>query len=438
MKKKILSILFLSCLLSSCSNNDPSNFEEHVNINKPVVFYGTPVLKTTELNSSYQITYDDDALSFNDKTIYVGLDYEELASLQADMIYNYIEANRDKINRLQNADGKEATEDDHILRYILVADNNTSFFTKMQIRAIRQRLGTLKKDSNGNEILTVGASNENLTVTGSLSFQDKQFTIVENNSFDMSTTTYSASYITRDTFSELEKGTSFLDFVITVNDSLSWDIYNVWGKSNKVPVFGFGGSETALEAMSDNAEVPYAGTVYVNQSYLAYLKFRTMINLLDDRSDFYEYGITKADSNGSVLKNPELVRYDTSSNSKKLLLRGKIVNRDTASSYINYKERENYDDTLKPLSTSHTVWYNRALTSSDEKNDFEYGYDEKYKDMLKLTTNSYDTGEDSITYQTQSDKYYLSKFKNLNDYEGYIINLCNPVNGIEYTSVLKQ
>lgn len=438
MKKKILNIVLLSCLLSSCNNNDQNKFEEHVNINKPVVFYGTPVLKSKELNSSYQLTYDDDVLSFNDKTVYVGLDYEVLASLQADMIYNYIQANRDKINRLQNADGKEATEDDHILRYILVADNNTSFFTQMQIRAIRKRLGTLKIDNNGKEILTVGASSDNLTITGTLSFEDKQFTVVENNSFDMSTSTYSASYITRDTFTELETGTSFLDFVITVNDSLSWDIYNVWAKTNKVPVFGFGGSETALEAMNDNVEIPYAGTIYVNQSYLAYLKYRTMINLLEDRSDFYEYGITKADSNGSILKSPELIRYDSSNNTKKLLLKGKIVNRDTASSYINYKERENYDDTLKPLSTSHTVWYNRILTSYDEKNDFEYGYDEKYHDMLKITTNSYDTDEDTITYQTQSDKYYLSKFKNLNDYEGYIINLCDSLNGIEYTSVLKQ
>lgn len=466
MKKKLLNLLVLPCLLFSCSKISDTDFEEHQNIDKPVVFYGTPVLKENKLNSSYTLDYDKDVLTFNDKTLYVGLDYEKLASLQADMIYNYIEENKATINRKNKSTSSD--KDNNILSYIIVTDDNSSLLSRMKIRAIRKRLGTLTTIKDKNEEQLDCGTDVSIKQMGYLSFvnDDKtstDFQVEEAYSIEMKNQTSSVEYVTRKLFQDREGETSSrpIDFIVTISDKYSLACYNNFAKT-QVPIFGFGGSAEALKAMGEKATYPYAGTVYVNNSYLAYMKMRTLENMLEGRNDFYEYGIIKIDDTGSYLKNgKDYIEYKDDADGKKLLLSGRIVNKANYNEYANYEERKNFDSTNNYKGTKkHKVFYNRILTSpltygdsyAEEINDYEYTYEQKYFDMLNLEHNNVLTMDDLktakekqqvLTYSTLytrhvNEKTYLKEFVNLNDYEGYIINLYSSTNGKEYTSALKQ
>ena len=456
MKKKIILLPLFACLISSCSKNEETKFVTGQNADKPVVFYGTPVLTQNTLNGSYQLEYDDEALSFNDKTLYVGLNYDELANLQADMIYNYIQVNKDTINRKKKNSAGEVIDENNILSYILVTDDNSSLLSRMQIRAIRKRLGTLETDANGSEILDCG-SEVSIKKQGTLQFTNAddtktEFSVEEASSIVMKGSISSVDTLTRNIFTEREADTSSrpIDLVITVNDALSVSCYNNWCRNNKVPVFGFGGNSDALKCMQDKVDVPYAGTVYVNNSYLAYMKARALYNLMENKDNFYEYGITVADDQGCYLENgSKYIKYVTNSNnnSKKLLLSGRIVNYTNASEYSNYDERKNFDSTLKYTSTAnHKIWYSRILTDrsiiSDEAakdiDDYEYTYDKKYFSMLNLNEQMTDEGRTTDYYKLQNEKYFLKQFVNLNDYDGYLIELYKSTNAKEYLSAIKQ
>ena len=446
--KKILSTFFLTCLLFSCASKNSyplDKFEERMNYQKPVVFYSNPVLlEKTDTENYY---YDKESLSFNDKTLYVGQDDVMIASQLAEMVFNYIDANSETINR------KTKEEDDGILKYILIADDNSTVASKLKVKAIRKRFDTLISN-DGKENLEV--EDNGSTKTGSLTTNDgKKFTMIEAGSFDMKNKKYEASTVTSSLINQIEKSTSPLDLVICFSDVDGRSIYNGFDSTkNSIPVFGVGGDSFSLKTIGNKntGRLPYAGTVYINQSYLAYMRFRCLVNLIDNREDFYSYGITKEDSKGSVLKYPQLIRYDNEN--RQLLLSGQILNTDNIASivpdYDNFDDKNNFEDGIKEIDNSSAIWVSRVKRGdgslSGELNNFDdcqYNFEKVYFSKLKIKAqegyNEFET--DPVTgnkIYEKSESDFLKKFINLNDYQGYLINLYDSLNAPLYLSSLKQ
>ena len=105
------------------------------NKDKPLVWFNR------QPSNSSTGELDMSALTFNDKTYYVGFDANQGADLQGTMVKDYIEANIDKIDR--NGDG--------VIGYVLAIGDIGHNDSIARTRGIRKALGTgVEKDGNIN------------------------------------------------------------------------------------------------------------------------------------------------------------------------------------------------------------------------------------------------------------------------------------------------
>ncbi|MBR6219606.1 MAG: substrate-binding domain-containing protein, partial [Clostridia bacterium] len=252
---------------------------------------------------------DMDALTFNDKTYYVGFDAKQGAELQGQMIVDYLTSKGPELDR--NGDG--------IIGYVLCIGDVGHNDSIARTRGARKALGTAVPDTaqGKTEIATIDdvdsapiGTNRDGSATdvqdGSIEIGGKTFVVRELASKEMkngSGATWDAA--TAGDAINVWSGDfgDEIDVVVSNNDGMGMAVFNAWSKENGVPTFGYDANSDAVAAIADG----YCGTISQNADVQAYLTLRTLRNALDDADIMV--GISTPDAAGNVLTD-DLYYYD--------------------------------------------------------------------------------------------------------------------------------
>ncbi len=298
--KKFLSLVVAAVMLLGIVSIAAADVP---NDQKPVIWYNR------QPSNSTTGELDMDALTFNDKTYYVGFDAVQGAVLQGEMVVNYLKAHGEGIDR--NGDG--------IIGYVLCIGDIGHNDSIARTRGARLALGTAMPDvgQGKTEVAGIGdvdpspiGTNTDGSATavkdGEIEIDGKKYIVRELASQEMKNsvgatwdagTAGNAIGIWSGTFGDQ------IDVVVSNNDGMGMAVFTAWSKDNKVPTFGYDANSDAVGAIPDG----YCGTISQNADVQAYLTLRTMRNALDGIDIMT--GISIPDAAGNVLSD-DLYFYD--------------------------------------------------------------------------------------------------------------------------------
>ena len=377
MKKALVWILCLcTAILTACAG-EPSRGASVPNKKKPIIWFNN------QPANSLSGELDMDALSFNDKTWYVGNNAGQGAELQGQMILDYLGSHGDGLDR--NGDG--------IIGYVLLIGDIGHNDSIARTRGVRKALGTAVPDSvqGLTEIVDVddiyslpiginldGESSK--TVDGSITIDGQDYILRELASQEMksiSGSTWDAATAANifDTWS-----TTFgdlIDVVVSNNDSMGMAVFNSWARKTHVPVFGYDANPDCVAAIQDG----FAGTISQNADIQAYMILQLIRNGLDDADPMT--GIAFPDAAGNVV--PEGM-FVFKSEERSFYANSSIVNAETCGDFLDSK-RPNPCFTHR-LNRGDEV-PNRIWIDFPNNNDFYYNGTfacqfENYDDILNL------------------------------------------------------
>ena len=237
------------------------------NKDKPLVWFNR------QPSNSSTGELDMSALTFNDKTYYVGFDANQGADLQGTMVKDYIEANIDKIDR--NGDG--------VIGYVLAIGDIGHNDSIARTRGIRKALGTaVEKDGNVNSdpIGTNTDGSASAVQDGTLEIGGKTYTVRELASQEMKNSagaTWDAATAGNAIGTWSSSFGEEIDIVASNNDGMGMSMFNAWSKDNNVPTFGYDANSDAVAAIAEG----YGGTISQHADVQAYLTLRVLRNALD-------------------------------------------------------------------------------------------------------------------------------------------------------------
>ncbi len=298
--KKFLSLIVAAVMLLgivSIAAADVPNAE------KPVIWYNR------QPSNSTTGELDMDALTFNDKTYYVGFDAVQGAVLQGEMVVNYLKTHGEGLDR--NGDG--------IIGYVLCIGDVGHNDSIARTRGARLALGTAMPDVGQGKTEVAGIGDVDPSPIGTNT--DGSATAVKDGEIEIG----GVKYIVRELASQEMKNSvgatwdaatagnaigiwsgtfgEQIDVVVSNNDGMGMAVFTAWSKDNKVPTFGYDANSDAVAAIADG----YCGTISQNADVQAYLTLRTLRNALDG-ADIMT-GISTPDAAGNVLSD-DLYFYD--------------------------------------------------------------------------------------------------------------------------------
>ncbi len=420
MKKLLTLVLALVMILALAA---PAFADEVPNGEKPVIWFNR------QPSNSTTGELDMDALTFNDKTYYVGFDAKQGAELQGQMIVDYLQAHGEGLDR--NGDG--------IIGYVLCIGDIGHNDSIARTRGARKALGTAVPDAaqGKTEIETIDDVDPTAVGTntdGSSAYvQDGAITIdgteyivrelasqeMKNNSgatWDAPTAgttigTWSASFGDQ------------IDVVVSNNDGMGMAVFNAWSKDNNVPTFGYDANSDAVAAIADG----YCGTISQNADVQAYLTLRVMRNALDD-ADIMT-GISIPDAAGNVLSE-DLFYYDEDTRCF-YALNGAVT-------------ADNYESFLD--ATAPNAAFNNQLTEEDAPvkkvwldifNSTDNFLNATYLPQLENYDGILNLDVEYIKGDGQTEANITDRLANPSEYDGFAINMVKTDNAASYTSKLQ-
>ena len=436
MKKSLALILAMVMMLSlaACggnnsapNNNADSNTTEPAdttestdsagevaNADKPLVWFNR------QPSNSSTGELDMDALSFNDNTYYVGFDANQGAELQGQMIYDYIVANIDTIDR--NGDG--------IIGYVLAIGDIGHNDSIARTRGVRAALGTAVEAD--------GVINSDPVGTNT----DGSATAVQDGTIEVNGT----SYIVRELASQEMKNSAGatwdastagnaintwsatfgdqIDIVASNNDGMGMAMFNAWSSENTVPTFGYDANADAVAAIADG----YGGTISQHADVQAYLTLRVLRNALDGVD--VDTGIGTEDDAGNVLSD-DVYYYDADARSYYAL--------NVAVTAENYEDFLDSTMVYAPVSNqldagahpTKNVWLNIYNAADNFLSATYQPLLEKYDDLLNLNV-------EYIGGDGQTEANITNRLGNPSQYDAFAINMVKTDNAAAYTSILSQ
>ncbi len=388
------------------------------NDQKPVIWFNR------QPSNSTTGELDMDALTWNDKTYYVGFDAKQGAELQGQMVVDYLQSHGEGLDR--NGDG--------IIGYVLCIGDVGHNDSIARTRGARMALGTAVPDPQQKltEIKTIDDVDSSPIGTNT----DGKATDVQ----DGSITIDGKDYIVRELASQEMKnqaGATWdaptagnainawsaafgdqIDVVVSNNDGMGMAVFTAWSKEQGVPTFGYDANSDAVAAIEDG----YCGTISQNADVQAYLTLRTLRNALDDVDIMT--GISIPDAAGNVLSD-DLFFYDEDTRCF-YALNGAVT-------------AENYKDFLDATAP------NKAFYNQLDEKDFP---------VLKVWLNLYNAADNFLnaTYLPQLENYdgilnldveyvkgdgqteanIIDRLGNPDAYEGFCINMVKTDNGASY------
>ena len=393
------------------------------NNEKPVIWFNR------QPSNSTTGELDMDALTFNDKTYYVGFDAKQGAELQGQMIVDYLQAHGAGLDR--NGDG--------IIGYVLCIGDVGHNDSIARTRGARLALGTAVPDASQGKTAVETIDDVNPTAVGtnldgsSSEVQDGSITIdgtdyivrelasqeMKNNSgatWDAPTAgnainTWSASFGDQ------------IDVVVSNNDGMGMAVFNAWSKDNNVPTFGYDANSDAVAAIADG----YCGTITQNADVQAYLTLRVMRNALDN-ADIMT-GISTPDAAGNVLSE-DLYYYDEATRCF-YALNGAVT-------------ADNYESFLD--ATAPNPAFNFQLSEEDAPvkkvwldifNSTDNFLNATYKPQLENYDGILNLEVEYIAGDGQTEANITDRLANPSEYDGFAINMVKTDNAASYTSKLQ-
>ena len=450
--KKLLALalaLIMALALVACggntnndtpaNNNTPANTDTPANNDAPaapaadsanVPNNEKPVIWFNRQPSNSQTgELDMDALTFNDKTYYVGFDAVQGAILQGEMIVEYLQSQGAELDR--NGDG--------IIGYVLCIGDIGHNDSIARTRGARLALGTAVPDGSQGKT-SVGDINDvdsqpiGINTDGSATdVQDGKITIG------------GTEYIVRELASQEMKNNSGatwdaptagnaigtwsgsfgdqIDVVVSNNDGMGMAVFNAWSKDNNVPTFGYDANSDAVAAIADG----YCGTISQNADVQAYLTLRVLRNALDGVDIMT--GISIPDAAGNVLDS-SVYKYDEATRCF-YALNGAVK----ADNYESYLDATASNPAFSnQLSESDAPTRNVWLDIFNSTDNFLNG---TYKPQLENYDGVLNLNVEYISGDGQTESNITDRLANPSQYDGFAINMVKTDNAAAYTSKLQ-
>ncbi len=416
--KKIVSLILATMMLLTAASALAANAD------KPIIWFNR------QPSNSQTGELDMEALTFNDKTYYVGFDAKQGAELQGEMIVNYLQGKGAELDR--NGDG--------IIGYVLCIGDVGHNDSIARTRGARKALGTAVPDATQGktEIATIDDVNSAPIGTntdgsstdvqdGKITIAGKEYVVRELASQEMKNSagaTWDAA-TAGNTIGiwEADFGDQ-IDVVVSNNDGMGMAVFNAWSKDAGVPTFGYDANSDAVAAIADG----YCGTISQNADVQAYLTVRTLRNALDGVDIMT--GISTPDAAGNVLSD-DLYYYDEATRCFYAL--NGAVTADNYQSYLdataaNPKFSNQLSEADAPVKK---VWLDIFNSTDNFLNATYLPQLKNYDKILNLDV-------EYVSGDGQNEGAIVNKLQtSVDDVEGYAINMVKTDNAAAYTSVLE-
>ena len=387
---------------------------EVANADKPLVWFNR------QPSNSSTGELDMDALSFNDNTYYVGFDANQGAELQGQMIYDYIVANIDTIDR--NGDG--------IIGYVLAIGDIGHNDSIARTRGVRSALGTAVEVDGVIDSTPVGTNIDGTSAyvkDGELEINGTTYIVRELASQEMKNSagaTWDASTAGNAINTWSATFGDQIDIVASNNDGMGMAMFNAWSSENTVPTFGYDANADAVAAIADG----YGGTISQHADVQAYLTLRVLRNALDGVD--VDTGIGTEDDAGNVLSD-DVYYYDADARSYYAL--------NVAVTAENYEDFLDSTMVYAPVSNqldagahpTKNVWLNIYNAADNFLSATYQPLLEKYDDLLNLNV-------EYIGGDGQTEANITNRLGNPSQYDAFAINMVKTDNAAAYTSILSQ
>ena len=412
MKKKI--VLMLTAALSMAALSVGVSAEDVANSDKPLVWFNR------QPSNSSTGELDMDALTFNDKTYYVGFDANQGAELQGTMIKDYIEAHIDEIDR--NGDG--------VIGYVLAIGDIGHNDSIARTRGVRKALGTAVEadgDINSDPVGTNTDGSASAVQDGKLEINGKEYVVRELASQEMKNSagaTWDAATAGNAINAWSSSFGDQIDIIASNNDGMGMSMFNAWSQENKVPTFGYDANSDAVAAIADG----YGGTISQHADVQAYLTLRVLRNALDGVD--IDTGSGTADEAGHVLTD-DVYTYNEEQRSYYALNVAVTADnyQDFTDSTVVYAPVSNQLD--ESTSPRKSVWLNIYNAADNFLSSTYQPLLQNYDDILNLDV-------EYIGGDGQTESNITNRLGNPSQYDAFAINMVKTDNAASYTSLLSQ
>ena len=412
--KKFLSLLLAVVILTSVASIALAYL---ANDQKPVIWFNR------QPSNSTTGELDMDALTFNDKTYYVGFDAKQGAELQGQMIVDYLQKN-----------GVVDHNEDGIIGYVLCIGDVGHNDSIARTRGARKALGTAVPDgSQGKtDIATiddvdpqpVGTNTDGSSAhvkDGSIEINGKTYIVRELASQEMknsSGATWDAPTAGNTIGTWSSNFGDQIDLVVSNNDGMGMAVFNAWSKENKVPTFGYDANSDAVAAIADG----YCGTISQNADVQAYLTLRTLRNALDGADIMV--GISTPDAAGNVLSD-DLYYYDEATRCF-YALNGAV----TADNYQQFLDATAANPAFslqlsEEAAPVKKVWLSIYNAADNFLNATYVPQLENYEKILNLKV-------EYVKGDGQTEGNIIDRLGNPSEYDGFAINMVKTDNAASY------
>ena len=393
------------------------------NASKPVIWYNR------QPSNSTTGELDMDALTFNEKTYYVGFDAVQGAVLQGEMVVNYLKAHAEGLDR--NKDG--------IIGYVLCIGDVGHNDSIARTRGARLALGTAMPDAAQGKTVVESIADVDPSPIGTN--LDGSATAVKDGEIELGGKTY----IVRELASQEMKnsvgatwdaGTAGnaigtwsaafgdqIDVVVSNNDGMGMAVFNGWSQKEGVPTFGYDANSDAVAAIADG----YCGTISQNADVQAYLTLRTMRNALDD-ADIMT-GISVEDAAGNKLSD-DLYYYDEATRCF-YALNGAV----TADNYEAF-----LDATAANPAFSKQLTEEQAATKKvwlSVYNSADNFLNATYVPQLKNYAQALNLDVEYVLGDGQTEGNLTNRLGNPAEFDGFAINMVKTDNAASYMALLQ-
>lgn len=383
------------------------------NKDKPLVWFNR------QPSNSSTGELDTAALSFNDKTYYVGFDANQGAEAQGNMILDYIKANIDKLDR----------NGDKTIGYVLAIGDVGHNDSIARTRGVRRILGTgIEKDGDIiSEAVGTNTNGESDKVQdATLEVNGTKYTIRELASQEMKNSagaTWDAATAGNAISSWASSFGEQIDLVISNNDGMGMAMFNGWSQENKVPTFGYDANSDAVAAI----EQGYGGTISQHADVQAYLTLRLLRNGLDGVD--IDTGVGTADEAGNVLTE-DLYKYDEATRSYYAMNVPVTADnyKDFLDSTVIYEGVSKQLDAEK--SPEKKVWLDIYNSADNFLGSTYVPLLQQYDKLMNLKV-------EYIQGDGQTEANITNRLGNPSEYDAFAINMVKTDNAASYTALLQ-
>ena len=397
MKKNLIAVFAAIMVLSSFMGCSKKNVV--LNKDKPLIFFNRQPSDPETGN------LDMDAMNWNDKTFYVGVNDTSAGVVQGNLITSWLsDQDASKIDR--NGDG--------VLGYVLCMGDAGHNYSKARTKGIRSALGTWNNSYD-----------ERNVKEGSVTVGGKTLKVVELDGKYMTGedgSTWNADAAVGAMGSWAEKYGDMIDMVVSNNDGMAMGCLSSPGYPQGVPIFGYDANADAVEAVGMGK---MTGTVSQNVDAQAATVLIVIRNLLDGETGDAgrAKGIMVEDRYGNMISAP----VDYNAEKRTLLAQNAIV---TATNWQKYTEGSRDKGISQIVGEKKRVLlsiYNAAdnfLSSS-------------YLPALKYYATLLNIDLTIIQGDGQSEDSCLKNFMYLDTFDAYAINMVKTNSAKSYTEKLQ-